>query len=450
MRALAIFIVACLVNVICISHRAHADEKEILYPDPINLNISPISSDRSIKYDYDIVYVRAPRHGNDAKSLWAEIAHPWLLDPGADLMLLHPDGREELLVARRRWVDRRSGRVVRRPVGLLFAHSRSVESRPGTIWAKQEPTSTRFVCRREKSPGSPTKPSRRISARPKPGRAISAATGKPGETYFGYGVYNMGPCPLPGGRLMFVSNRNGFRPPKHDGVTMQLFVMDEDGKNLEQIGYLNIGMALHPTVLRMGGSFSARSNRKGLRNSILWGLWSIHPDGTQWAPVISAFDTGDRAECVSLSNAALRRLDHRRGILQPKQQRLRGLFQTAAAAAGRLRPALDPRIVEDPRNPHARFGRFDNARPKIYRLPFSPTGVGVVHPLRQQRRRAGRSVGAKRQEFSGGRQVHASVRGARRQSAHGLVAGTGESSEFRPFADARWRHLPDQIGPADR
>ena len=69
MRAFAIFVVACFVNLICISPRARADEKEILYPDPINLNIPPISSDRSIKYDYDIVYVRAPRHGRRCQEL---------------------------------------------------------------------------------------------------------------------------------------------------------------------------------------------------------------------------------------------------------------------------------------------------------------------------------------------------------------------------------------------
>ena len=46
-----------------------------------------------------------------------------------------------------------------------------------------------------------------------------------------YGVFNMGPCPLPGGRLVFTSNRNGFRPPKAiPSLALQLFVMDdEDG-----------------------------------------------------------------------------------------------------------------------------------------------------------------------------------------------------------------------------
>ncbi len=49
--------------------------------------------------DYDIVYVRQPRYGDDVNTIWPEVFHPARLDPGADLMLLHPDGSEEVLVA---------------------------------------------------------------------------------------------------------------------------------------------------------------------------------------------------------------------------------------------------------------------------------------------------------------------------------------------------------------
>jgi hypothetical protein len=49
--------------------------------------------------DYDIVYVRQPRYGDTTNTTWPEVAHPASLEPGADLMLLHPDGSEELLVA---------------------------------------------------------------------------------------------------------------------------------------------------------------------------------------------------------------------------------------------------------------------------------------------------------------------------------------------------------------
>src|SRR4051812_22781535 len=59
----------------------------------------PIASDPSVRWDYDIVYVRAPRNGDDVGTNWPEIANPHFMDAGADLVLLHPDGSEEVLVA---------------------------------------------------------------------------------------------------------------------------------------------------------------------------------------------------------------------------------------------------------------------------------------------------------------------------------------------------------------
>src|SRR5260370_33054113 len=73
-------------------------KEEQLFPGRLNVNPPPIAGDKSVKYDYDIVYVRAPRGGDRGRSLWTEIAHPALMDAGADLMLLHPDGKEEVLV----------------------------------------------------------------------------------------------------------------------------------------------------------------------------------------------------------------------------------------------------------------------------------------------------------------------------------------------------------------
>src|SRR5262245_2526597 len=57
-----------------------------------------ISSDKSVRYYFDIVYVRAPRHADEKMGKWAEFSDPIHIEPGADLMLLHPDGREEKLV----------------------------------------------------------------------------------------------------------------------------------------------------------------------------------------------------------------------------------------------------------------------------------------------------------------------------------------------------------------
>ena len=49
--------------------------------------------------NYDIVYVRAPRYGDNNNTIWPEVTTPLLPDPGADLMLLHPNGSEEVLFA---------------------------------------------------------------------------------------------------------------------------------------------------------------------------------------------------------------------------------------------------------------------------------------------------------------------------------------------------------------
>src|SRR5262245_52135806 len=75
-----------------------AKPEERLYSNPLNVNPPHISKAASVQYDYDIVYVRAPRHGDKQGAKWAEVGHPLSMEPGADLMLLHPDGSEEVLV----------------------------------------------------------------------------------------------------------------------------------------------------------------------------------------------------------------------------------------------------------------------------------------------------------------------------------------------------------------
>src|SRR5262249_7636508 len=67
---------------------------------PFNIAVPQISTDQSVKYDYDIVYVRTPRKGNTPhSSRWADASLPLNVDAEGDLMLLHPDGSEERLVA---------------------------------------------------------------------------------------------------------------------------------------------------------------------------------------------------------------------------------------------------------------------------------------------------------------------------------------------------------------
>ena len=113
---------------------------------------------------------------------------------------------------------------------------------------------------------------------------------------FRSGVHNLGPCPLPGGKVAFVSDRNAFKATNPgyapNALALQLFVMDDDGKNVECIGHLNLGMALHPVILKDGRIMFSSLESQGLRSHHLWGVWSIHPDGTNWGPLASAFQLG--------------------------------------------------------------------------------------------------------------------------------------------------------------
>src|SRR3954469_9237127 len=90
--------VALLVALISMSP-ALGQQNKTRYLDRINLAPPPIGTDASVKYDYDIVYVRAPRRDPTGKSKWAEVGDPRTMEAGADLVLLHPNGQEEVLVA---------------------------------------------------------------------------------------------------------------------------------------------------------------------------------------------------------------------------------------------------------------------------------------------------------------------------------------------------------------
>jgi hypothetical protein len=64
--------------------------------------------------------------------------------------------------------------------------------------------------------------------------------------------------------------------------------MDEDGSNVQQIGALNLGTALHPVALKDGRVMFSSLETQGLRSDERWGIWAIHPDGTNWGPLTSA------------------------------------------------------------------------------------------------------------------------------------------------------------------
>ncbi len=347
------------------------------FPGTLGMEPPPVGQDSSVRYDYDIVYVRSPRYGDNKGTSWTEIAHPGLLEPGADLMLLHPDGSEEVLVA--------GGKgAVTDPYVSFDGQSVYYSYFPDLEGANDShpPTHGADIYKIDV-------PSRRIVRLTK--QEFTPNTGavdwapdirKPaeGKNWLSYGVLNLGPCPLPGGRVAFVSNRNGFKPPKHQWPVLQLFVMDDDGRNVELIGYLNLGMALHPTILTDGRILFSSQEAQGLRNSILWGVWSIYPDGTKWAPVVSAFDLGEAPNAFHFQTQLSDGSIVVEGYYNLNNFGFGTLFKMPAEAPSGS-PAFGPAYWGADRNPPLRTGRFYNAKPFEYRLPFSPFGIASLTPF---------------------------------------------------------------------
>jgi mono/diheme cytochrome c family protein len=246
-----------------------------------------ISSDRSVKYDYDIVYVRAPRvaRGRDGRErqadVWPNAQSPTQLRASTDLMLLHPDGSEVLLVSGG------AGGIADPYVSfdaewVYYTYFHDVSGDNGADVYKVHVKTRKIVrlTRQEWTPNTGVTDSASHSQSPKSMKGMGSDS-----------VYNMHPCPLPGGRVAFVSNRDGFKPPRNAQRSLQLFVIDDDGANTEKIGYLNVGEALHPVILADGRIIFSSLEVQGLHN-MGWGILAIRPDGTQWEPIISALAQG--------------------------------------------------------------------------------------------------------------------------------------------------------------
>jgi hypothetical protein len=245
--------------------------------------------------NYDIIYVRQARFGDTTNTLWPEVFHPARLDPGADLMLLHPDGSEEVLVAGgnggvtdpflsfdARWCyyvlfpDLRSSQLNSQRADLPYAgadiHRINLKTR-----AIERLTHQEFTPNTGTGNWDVTNPVNPVSS----------------FNRLGYGILNLGPCPVAGGKVAFVSNRRGYVPPNsYTAPTLQLYVMDEDGKNVTPIAPMTIGSALHPTPLADGRLMFSSYESQGLRDQRMWGIWTIQPDGRGWGPLVSAYHSG--------------------------------------------------------------------------------------------------------------------------------------------------------------
>lgn len=386
--------------------------KKKLYLDPIDVNIRHIGTDTSVKYDYDIVYVRARRAGDKIhKQFFTDFSSPVTIEPGADLMLLHPDGKEELLV------EGAQGSITDPMVSfdgqwVYYVHLHNMQKasqwnppRQGAdIYKIHVPT--RRIVRLTNQRFTPNTGAANWSK--------DSRTPEPGKSHIETGVYNMGPCPLPGGRIVFTSNRDGYRPAKgYPAIALQLFTMDdrdtsigddETPANLEKIGYLNISGALHPVVLLDGRIMYSTLESQGQRSEILWGIWTIHPDGTNWNPLVSAFDPGGAPNGfhfqTQLSNERIvfemyynqnnsgfgaffkvpPKVGYNGSDLPPGAFKVKDDVRLQIASVP-PRAAFGPAFMQDAVQRPWRMGRFDNGNPHNYRMPFMPVDSIALTPF---------------------------------------------------------------------
>jgi hypothetical protein len=326
-------------------------------PRPLNVNPVDISTDKSVKYDFDIVYVRAPRLGDDQSIAWSEVFSPLRGEPGSDLVVLHPDGSEQVLVA--------AGKdAITDPFvsfdGEWVYYARFHNANKAGVERFTSESSDIFKIHVK---------SRKVVQLTQ--QAFTPNTGVVVANVRTQGVYNLGPCPLPGGKVMFTSNRNGFEPTKtYTPTVLQLFVMDDDGGNVEEIGFLNINTALHPTILKDGRVMFTSYESQGLRDLRLWAIWTIHPDGTNWAPLVSALGpSGDMAYhfMTQLSD------EH---IVYEEYYNLNnqgfGTFYKMAARAPNGQAFFGPASIRNSRNL-----AYENGG----RIPFSPYGLEWLTPF---------------------------------------------------------------------
>ena len=157
--------------------------------------------------------------------------------------------------------------------------------------------------------------------------------------------------------------------------------MDDDGANVECIGHLNLGTALHPVVLMDGRLIFSSLESQGSADLDLVGPVEHPSRRHQLGAGLERVPAGREPECVPLPDPVVRRVDRGRGVLQPDEQRLRRVRQAAGARA-RRRPAVWTgllwltRVIR-----RCAAGVSTTAEPRMRRLPFSPRGIEALTPF---------------------------------------------------------------------
>ncbi|MDB4786209.1 c-type cytochrome [bacterium] len=217
--------------------------------------------------DFSVIAMRLPRDIN-VHPILPRADDPFRIDPGTDLVIIDPNGNEEVLV------DADFDEVAMDPQvsfdGKTLFYTLAKKVNPEDNQNYLDIQSNIYMMNLE---------SREIT------QVTHQDGGERGNT-----ILDSGPSPLGDDRIIFTSNRaETFRGSHYRKEhILQLFVVDRDGTNIEKIGYLNLHGALHPMPLPDGRYMWSSGEGMGVRTPV-WGLWVSHPDGTNWGPLFSAF-----------------------------------------------------------------------------------------------------------------------------------------------------------------
>jgi hypothetical protein len=250
---------------------------------------------------YDVVFVRYPRHGEEQRVRLPEGEIPYVIEPGGDLMLLRPDGTTEMLVDCPN--EGATNCSVQDPSvsfdGTTVYYAKYVDIDTEQPWHFQPAHSFIFkmALKTPELEDIPASERREVQITDfGSGFATDKLNGSGDEDRLKeFGIRDLGPTPLPGGRIVFTSNREavvaivqGVRPDLDAlgaSTASQLFVVDDhDGtipnRNLRLIGHSQLHMVQHPLVLADGRIVFSNWDDAAIRVSYgVLTLYSCDQDG---------------------------------------------------------------------------------------------------------------------------------------------------------------------------
>jgi len=274
--------------------------------------------------DFDIVYVRYRRDGSQ-KVNFPDGEQPYTIQDGADLVLRHPDGSEEILVN----CDSCS---VLDPVisfdGNVVYYAKMNNMQPGRDWRAE--TANSFIYKMRLSPAQALDYHQEIQLTD---LGDGFGTDRYGvndsnnklDLHGKIGVRDLAPAPLPDGRILFTSNRRallnapGFGSVSdfESGTVSQMVTIDDhDGstpnRNYTHLGFSNLNHVQHPFVLKDGRILFTNWENAGLKPGYGQAtLYTAYPDGTNieqflephnWAKRVDHFSAQLSGEHVITAN----------------------------------------------------------------------------------------------------------------------------------------------------